>query len=658
MVSSPRNFFKFHLERWLQRGIYFQLLAIAALIVTVAVVGGIAAWMLTDEFANPFTGVWWAFLRLTDPGYLGDDEGVVLRVISTMTTILGYVLFMGSLIAIMTQWLNQTMRKLESGLTPIAIKGHILIIGWSNRTPAIVRELILSKRRVKRFLDFHRLSDLRIVILAENVTSELRQELREFLGVNWNEHQFIFRSGSSLHLDHLIRVNFHQAAVAIIPGADFAVGGVRNNDARVIKTLLSISSHYLLSGTPKKLPPVVAEIFDAQKINLGYNAYKGDINMIAGDALISRLMAQNVRHKGLSFVYGELLTHSFGNQIFVRPHTQFTEKKFHELTAAFPKAILLGIVRPDGENYTSFLNPPHDFTLTANDRLVLIARNYDDTYSETGLPPISSPATMAPPLEKPTASKRRILIMGWNHKIAALLNEFNSYKHEQFEIVILSLVTIENRQTYLANTAIDSHHLTVIHIESDFTAEIKLREIKPESFNNIIILGNDWMDNEEESDARTVFGYMVLRSVLPKNSVGQEILIELMDPANEKLFQHKFGEVIISPMILSHMLAHSALVPELNAVFEDLFGPDGADIHFRSAEEMKLAGKSLTIKEIQQIANAANEIALGVRIQSEALQSHNGVHLNPDTSHHWMLKSDDEVIVLSTNPDTFPLPAD
>ena len=49
--------------------------------------GGLLAWLLTGQFPNAFDGVWWSFLRLTDPGYLGDDEGAVLRVQSTIITV-------------------------------------------------------------------------------------------------------------------------------------------------------------------------------------------------------------------------------------------------------------------------------------------------------------------------------------------------------------------------------------------------------------------------------------------------------------------------------------------------------------------------------------------------------------------------------------------
>ena len=129
MIRRMTNRFKFYLERLIQRGAHYQLLIIAVLICLVSLLAGILALSTTATFKQYGESAWWAFLRLTDPGYLGDDKGVVLQTISTVVTILGYVLFMGALIAIMTQWLQRTMRKLESGVTPITQNDHILILG-------------------------------------------------------------------------------------------------------------------------------------------------------------------------------------------------------------------------------------------------------------------------------------------------------------------------------------------------------------------------------------------------------------------------------------------------------------------------------------------------------------------------------------------------
>ena len=188
MPHRLKNRLKFRLERWLQRGALFQLVVIAALIVAVAVTGGLVAWAFSGAFAHPAEAIWWAFLRLTDPGYLGDDAGLLLRTVSTIVTVLGYVLFMGSLIAIMTQWLNGTLRTLERGLTPIALRDHLLILGWTNRTAAIVAELLLSEERVRRLLR-REMRDLRVAVLVEEPPERFRSAVMlQPVGIDENRH--------------------------------------------------------------------------------------------------------------------------------------------------------------------------------------------------------------------------------------------------------------------------------------------------------------------------------------------------------------------------------------------------------------------------------------------------------------------------------------
>ena len=268
MLERMRNRFKFQLEQLIMRGAHFRLLVIAALIGLVAVVAGTLVLEIEGGFDDPADAVWWAFLRLTDPGYLGDDEGLVRRVISTVVTILGYVLFMGALIAIMTQWLNQIIEKLGRGFTPIVKNDHILILGWTNRTAGIVRELLISEGRVKRFLRRHGAHRLHVVVLAEEAGTELVQELRERLGDLWNSRQITLRSGTPLRIEHLRRVDYTHAAAILIPGEDFAEGGTEAVDARTTKTLLSMS-HYGIVGQMATFSQLQERVAGRGEIALG-----------------------------------------------------------------------------------------------------------------------------------------------------------------------------------------------------------------------------------------------------------------------------------------------------------------------------------------------------------------------------------------------------
>ena len=652
MLSRLKDRLKFIVERWLQRGALYQLLAVVALIVLIAVGGGLLAWAVTDGlFEDPASAVWWSFLRLTDPGYLGDDEGLGLRVIATTVTILGYVLFMGSLIAILTQWLNETMQRLESGLTPISMDDHIVILGWTNRSPTIIRELLLSEGRVKRFLGRYGAKRLRIVVLADEVDVSLRQEVRDLLGGTPSSGQIIFRSGSSLRLEHLRRVDFLNAAALILPGADFALGGDDATDARIIKTLMMIAKYGAQARQQGDFPVVVAEVFDAQKIPVARQAYDGALHLIAGDAFISRLIAQNVRHPGLSHVYGELLSYSYSNEVYVRLcGPELVGRPLHQLVADFPKAVLLGVVRPEGDDFRSFLLPEVDFVPEADDRLVLIAHDYDDTAPTPGAdaplerPPVSEPPSAAGLL----LAHRRLLFLGWSHTVQALLAEFGSYPSERFDIDVLSVVPAEEREATLTHLALPEDRVRLRHLVGDYTLRAELENADPGSYDNVILLSSDWLATGEESDARTILGYLLLRALLPNEDEGPEVLVELVDPANARLFRRRSGEVIISPVILSHILAHAALRPELTAIFEELFGPGGAEIFFRPARDYGLAGAAHSFAEVQNAAALHGEIALGVRLEEAAAGLDGGVRLNPPRTARWTLGPADEVVVLTT----------
>jgi hypothetical protein len=202
---------QFEVERLLLRGVHYRLLVAVAIVMIVAMVAGGLMLLLDPQFEELTGAVWWAFLRLTDPGYLGDDVGAASRTVSTIVTVLGYILFLGLLIAILTQWMNEWIQRVEQGFSRLTFEGHILILGWNHRTPSIVLELLRTKARTARFLEARDDARLRIVVLAEDVDVALRGTLRSALGDLWDDRQVVRRSGNPLHIDSLERVAFRTA---------------------------------------------------------------------------------------------------------------------------------------------------------------------------------------------------------------------------------------------------------------------------------------------------------------------------------------------------------------------------------------------------------------------------------------------------------------
>lgn len=639
--ARVKNYLKFRVERLLLLGVHFHLLVIASVIGLVAVGGGLLVQATDAPFDDRETAIWWAFLRLTDPGYLGDDEGLARRVISTMVTVLGYVLFMGSLIAIMTQWLNQTIRNFERGLTPIVRRNHILILGWTNRTSEIVSELMRAESRVRRFLQLRGARrGLHVVILSEDVSLERTMELRRALGPLWNAGKITFRSGIPLRIEHLERVDFQNASAIILPGADFAYGSANESDMRIIKTLMSISNQGERGDGTEVLPLLVTEIFDSDKVVMAKRAYRGILEILASDVFITRCMAQNVRHPGLSHVFHEILSHGVGNEVYMRISEEFTGFRFGDLSGAYPKAVLLGIVRPQGEAFCPLLNPPEDLILGSEDRLVFLAEDYEDceplrNYQIKGVSRKFQEVSYA--REK---SKRRILILGWNHKAADLLKEFGRQIDEQFEVVVLSLIPSAQREVEIEQKGIDLRRVVVTHREGETTSLSNLREIEPGGYDNVVILGSDWVETQEESDARTIVVHLVLRNVLEGSTHEPEILVDLMDSDNVVLFEDCDTEVLVTPMIASHVLAQVALRREINVVYEELFAAGGAEIFFRRVSDYGIAGRNVNFGEVKEMSARRGDIALGIRLQN------GGVVLNPARDEPYMLSESDDLIVL------------
>jgi ion channel POLLUX/CASTOR len=644
MPQRLPNLLMFRLERLMLRGPQYRLLMIAALIGLISVVGG-AIIHYYSGFEGTFgDAVWWAFLRLTDPGYLGDDTGGLVRTVSTIVTVLGYVLFLGALVAILTQWLNERMGELEAGLTPIAQRDHILIIGWTNRTATIVRELVLSSERVRRFLSRRGARTLRIAILADEVTTALSVELRDRLGSLWNEQQVILRTGSALRLEHLRRVDSTRAAAVIMPAGDFGAGGPDQVDTRTIKTLLTMTNHPPADGSP--LPLTVAEIFDSRKISIAQSAYGGQIEILASDSIVGRLLAQNVRHPGLSHVFGELLTHGRGNEIYLRDVAELEGQRVCDAAVAFPRAILLGVLHGNDASLRPQLNPPPDLVLAPDDRLVMLAHSFKATASGPLAPSAGLPAVQRI-LPGTSGGTLRVLLLGWSHKVPALLREFDSYDDEHFEIDIISTMPSVRREAELQRHDFTPRHIQVREIDGDFTTPSVLQRADVSSYDSIVLLGSDRLASGEESDARSILGYLLLRDILPEDATPN-ILIELLDPGNVGLFRRRRGEVIVSPVILSHMLAQVALRRELRTVFDELFGPGGPEIIFRPPADYGLEQTESTFRDIERAASLRGEIALGVRPHDAHTTVGGGMALNPVRERTFSLGADDEIVVLTT----------
>lgn len=604
------------LERFVVRGIWFQLMLVATLILFISMAGGALVYFFDpapDATGSMSESVWWAFLRLTDPGYLGDDTGSLRRVISTVVTVLGYVLFMGSLVAILTQWLQRTITILEGGSGVIARAGHVLVVANDDRGQLVVAELMRESSRLERFLAVQGLGRLHIVVMAEQAGAALRNELKLRLGERWRSSQLTLRSGDILRPEHLSRVDFARASCVILPSGDFSVDGTERLDTHLVKALLTMSRH---PDLPKglKLPLVVAEVLDERRLDLVRSAYRGPLQVVASHGLVARFVTQSVLFPNISRVYSALIGQEGSHSLRVHRLKELVGVPLGQVYRYFDQGTPVGVLVADPPEGQGRYLCSAEHIIREDDALVLIASRVEHTR------PLDKPWEVQELAKRERfsfsafhARAQRVAIFGWSHKVPALVHELLSLEDVQIDIDILADIPVADRQQLISRLYPRMSTQGVKHQQLDYTVPSSFSSYEIAQVDHAIFVGSDWLEGEEEADARSIMGLLMVEAMAKTGKRTPHVVVEILDPSNLALLDTASAEVFVSSSILSYILSQVALQPELNEVYGGLFSPKGPGFGFRAPQDYGYRPEGeLRFGQFQRDAQTRSEVAVGV----------------------------------------------
>ena len=330
-------------ETLLTRSPIYQLMLVAGVIFCLSLGGGVFVHVTNPSaYSNTLEAIWWAFLRLTDPGYLGDDRGFFPRLVSTFLTLAGYVVFLGALVALMTNWLDRSLKFLASGRSPIFEQGHVLIIGWNERIHALIEEVVHTNERFKR-----NEKNISIVILCDPYQPEMHRQLMQKLDPTVREKcQVLIRSGNPLEAESLERVDFAYARAIILISSASSVRSQRAlSDVTLAKVLMSMKA---LTPEIEDPPNVVVEVANSgNKLLLESVGWQGRTEAVVADDIMGRLFCQAIRFPGISHVYHRLLTDTFGYTIVLQRASELgvTGKALKDCVATLRSGTPVGYLR-------------------------------------------------------------------------------------------------------------------------------------------------------------------------------------------------------------------------------------------------------------------------------------------------------------------------
>ena len=555
---------------------------------------------------------------------LGGATGTPLRVTTSVLLALVALLYVSTLVGLITTALTERLTALRRGRSTVLEQGHVVVLGWSEQVFTVVSELVAANANQRRAA---------VAVLADRDKTAMEEALSAKVGP-MGRTRLICRSGPTTDPAVLTLTSPATAGVVLVLPRDEP-----DADAEVVKTLLALRA--ALPGQGR--PPVVAAVRDDRyRLAASLAAGPGGI-VLESDTVTARLIVQAARRPGLSLVHQELLDFA-GDEFYLVAEPALTGRPFGDALLSYPTSSVVGIVRGG----TPVLNPPPHTPLVEDDLLVVISRD-DDTIWHADCADSVEKAAMASGLATP-ARPERVLLLGWNRRAPLMVDQLRRRARPGSAV---DVVADAGEATVRQVGEADAHHGTDLPLTlhpGDVTRPETLQGLDVHSYDSVIVLGQDPAPGQppDEPDNRTLVTLLLLRRLEEASGRELPVVTELVDDRNRALAPLGPGaDVIISGKLIGLLMAQISQNRHLAAVFEELFSADGTGIRLRPAGDYVLPGCETTFATVVAAARQRGECAIGYRSHDDASTSPGyGVRINPPKAGRRRWTAADEVIVV------------
>lgn len=555
---------------------------------------------------------------------LGGATGTPLRVTTSVLLALVALLYVSTLVGLITTALTERLTALRRGRSTVLEQGHVVVLGWSEQVFTVVSELVAANANQRRAA---------VAVLADRDKTAMEEALSAKVGP-MGRTRLICRSGPTTDPAVLTLTSPATAGVVLVLPRDEP-----DADAEVVKTLLALRA--ALPGQGR--PPVVAAVRDDRyRLAASLAAGPGGI-VLESDTVTARLIVQAARRPGLSLVHQELLDFA-GDEFYLVAEPALAGRPFGDALLSYPTSSVVGIVRGG----TPVLNPPPHTPLVEDDLLVVISRD-DDTIWQADCADSVEKAAMATGLATP-ARPERVLLLGWNRRAPLMVDQLRRRARPGSAV---DVVADAGEATVRQVGEAGAHHGTDLPLTlhpGDVTRPETLQGLDVHSYDSVIVLGQDPAPGQppDEPDNRTLVTLLLLRRLEEASGRELPVVTELVDDRNRALAPLGPGaDVIISGKLIGLLMAQISQNRHLAAVFEELFSADGTGIRLRPAGDYVLPGCETTFATVVAAARQRGECAIGYRSHDDASTSPGyGVRINPPKAGRRRWTAADEVIVV------------
>ncbi|MDO8309211.1 MAG: hypothetical protein Q7V58_12755 [Actinomycetota bacterium] len=578
-----------------------------------------------DENTSFGDGLWYALTRSLDPGTFSGDDGTRFRIIMLVVTLAG-IFLAATIIGLVSSAIDSRVDSLRRGKSLVLERGHTLVIGWSEKLPTIVAELVEANSSER---------GRAIVVLTGEDTVQVTEDIKAVVP-DLKTSKLVVRSGIATRLHDLAQAN-PQAARSVI-----VLRSTDGSDAQVVKTVLALSR--LVADSDSGPVTVVAELEDRQTSDALKQAVGPALITVTPMDVIARISAQVSRASGLGAIYQELLDFDGDEMYTVAVPQAWVGRSFGELLLSASRATVMGLCHADGSVELS----PDPRTVVVDGDLVIGIAEDDSTFVLDRAPVDWTPRNEAPaaPLEKAT---ERTLIIGWSDLAPLVAQEIETHVAPGSELHLLVNEELHDVSRIGQMMALSQQSL-VVHEGDPIDRSAVVRAMDEGPFDHIMLLSEREDYSPDEADARTLLALMHVRSVAEVTAHEENVVAELLDPNDVELGGDSANsDFIVSQKLISLLMAQLSESPHLAPVFADLFDSDGAVVALHPAERYDAVG-TRDFADLIRSAREGGTVVIGYR--SAAAEGRpgvlpGGIRVNPAKDESVTLAQGDSVIVLT-----------
>ncbi|EQC38472.1 hypothetical protein SDRG_04180 [Saprolegnia diclina VS20] len=581
--------------------------------------------------------MWACWLFISDPGAQGEQHEWKFRVPGFLISIHGMVFFF-VILGFVVDSIREKMDDLKKGRSNVVETGHSLILGWSDKSISLIKQLCLANESEGGGV---------IVILADASKEFMEGELASQIELDeLHQTKVVVRTGSPLVIADLKKVSAQMARSITILATSMDAD---KSDAACLRVILSLRGLFQLQGH------VVAEIRDVDNEPLVHLVGGTFVETLVSHDIIGRLILLAARSPGLSKVYTALLGFE-GDEFYCQAWPDAAGTRFGDLMQRFPLATPIGIKTSSGK---VVIKPSFDYLIEATDEIVVLAED-NDSYTLT--PAVSVPPLATPQIPPRTIEKEMILICGWRRDIQDMLVLLDNYLLQGSEVHLLSEISVDDRAVFLAESGIDAdafdncilkHHVgntsvrryleplpleayTSIMVLCDYQRERDILNSDSHSLATVLLLRN-LQKNKKEQRKEHLFGPRIVDAIArwARHVTNKcPCITEILDPrtqktvvANASIAVH--SDFVMSNELISCMLAMISESREVKQILHRLLSPQSNTFAVQDSRRYCTKDETLSYYQLAKRLGAVNELLVGYLPKRRKTDKEPSIVLNP-----------------------------